>query len=278
MNKEFRLKSNEGNVLDISIYGLENISEAPCLILVHGFKGFKDWGFFPFTAERFADSGYFVMSFNFSHNGISGNNFDQFSIDSFAKNTVSLEISELARVIKAYKNGFFGEHVNGRIGLVGHSRGGGVAILSSLIEKVDAYCIWASVAKFDRYTKRQKTEWRKMGYFEVLNSRTNQMMRMNVELLEDIEKNKNTTLNFEQAVKDLERPLFLIHGTEDLTVKIDEGELIYSWSDKSITQFEKIPACGHTFDVVHPFEGSNKKFDMVLSKTKDFFNKVFNFN
>lgn len=278
MNKEFRLKSNEGNVLDISAYGLENISDAPCLILVHGFKGFKDWGFFPFTAESFAKSGYFVISFNFSHNGISGNNFDQFDIDSFAKNTVSLEVSELAQIIKAYKNGFFGEHVYGRIGLVGHSRGGGVAILSSLFEKVDAYCVWASVAKFDRYTRRQKTEWLKIGYFEVLNSRTNQMMRMNVDLLEDIENNKNTTLNVEKAVKNLKRPLYLIHGTEDLTVPIAEAEQIFNWSEKSITQLEKIPACGHTFDIVHPFEGSNKKFDVVLSKTEGFFNKVFNFN
>lgn len=278
MNKEFRLKSNEGNVLDVSVYGIENISNAPCLILVHGFKGFKDWGFFPFTAAHFADKGYFVISFNFSHNGISGKNFDQFDINSFANNTVSLEISELVQIIKAYKNGFFGDNVNGSVGLIGHSRGGGVAILSSHIQKVDVYVVWASVARFDRYTDRQKAEWRKQGFFEVLNSRTNQMLRMNVDLLEDIENNKSSSLNIENAVKNLNRPMLLIHGTEDLTVPIAEGEQIYSWSDKSITRLEKITASGHTFDVVHPFDGSNKKFNVVLSKTEEFFNKVFNFN
>lgn len=278
MNKEFRLKSNEGNVLDVSAYGLENIGNAPCLILVHGFKGFKDWGFFPFTAESFAKCGYFVISFNFSHNGISGNNYNHFNIDNFAENTVSLEISELIQIINAYKNGFFGDDVYNHIGLVGHSRGGGVAILSSLVDKVNAYVVWASVARFDRYTERQKTEWRKQGFVEVLNSRTNQMMRMNIGLLEDIEKNKDTSLNVEKAVSNLNRPLLLIHGTEDLTVPIAEGEQIYRWSDKSMTEFEKIPACGHTFDIVHPFVGSNKKFDDVLSKTKEFFNKVFNVN
>lgn len=278
MNKEFRLKSNEGNVLDVSAYGLENIGNAPCLILVHGFKGFKDWGFFPFTAESFAKCGYFVISFNFSHNGISGNNYNHFNIDNFAENTVSLEISELIQIINAYKNGFFGDDVYNHIGLVGHSRGGGVAILSSLVDKVNAYVVWASVARFDRYTERQKAEWRKQGFVEVLNSRTNQMMRMNIGLLEDIEKNKDTSLNVEKAVSNLNRSLLLIHGTEDLTVPIAEGEQIYRWSDKSMTEFEKIPACGHTFDIVHPFEGSNKKFDDVLSKTKEFFNKVFNVN
>ena len=278
MNKEFRLKSNEGNVLDVSAYGLENLGNAPCLILVHGFKGFKDWGFFPFTAESFAKCGYFVISFNFSHNGISGNNYNHFNIDKFAENTVSLEISELIQIINAYKNGFFGDDVYNHIGLIGHSRGGGVAILSSLVDKVNAYVVWASVARFDRYTERQKAEWRKQGFVEVLNSRTNQMMRMNIRLLEDIENNKDASLNLEKAVSNLNRPLLLIHGTEDLTVPIAEGEQIYRWSDKSITEFEKIPACGHTFDIVHPFEGSNKKFDDVLSKTKEFFNKVFNVN
>ena len=278
MNKEFRLKSNEGNVLDVSAYGLENIGNAPCLILVHGFNGFKNWGFFPFTAESFAKCGYFVISFNFSHNGISGNNYNHFNIDNFAENTVSLEISELIQIINAYKNGFFGDDVYNHIGLVGHSRGGGVAILSSLVDKVNAYVVWASVARFDRYTERQKAEWRKQGFVEVLNSRTNQMMRMNIGLLEDIENNKSTSLNVEKAVSNLNRPLLLIHGTEDLTVPIAEGEQIYRWSDKSITEFEKIPVCGHTFDIVHPFVGSNKKFDDVLSKTKEFFNKVFNVN
>lgn len=278
MNKEFRLKINEAVFLDVSTYGLDNIKNAPCLIFVHGFKGFKDWGFFPFSAEYFTKRGYFVITFNFSHNGIKGNDFNLFEIDSFAKNTVSMEISELAQIINAYKSGFFSKDVFGKIGLVGHSRGGGVAILSSLIDKVDAYVVWAPVAGFDRYTERQKREWRKQGFFEVINSRTNQMMRIDIDLLDDIERNKNGSLNIENAVKNLERPMLLIHGTEDLTVPVSESEQIYSWSNKSITEFNKIPACGHTFDIVHPFEGSNIKFDMVLAKTQEFFNKALTVN
>ena len=274
MNKEFRLKTKEGDFLNISAFGLENIKSSPCLIFVHGFKGFKDWGFFPYSAKHFANKGFFVLSFNFSHNGVDDEGFDFNRLDKFAKNTVSLEVSELVQVINAYKNGFFSNDVNGKIGLVGHSRGGGVALLSSLIDKVDAYVVWASVAKFDRYTERQKAEWRKQGFVEVLNSRTNQMMRMNVEALEDVEANKDGSLSIEKAVKSLNKPLLILHGTEDLTVPIAEGEQIYNWSDKSITEFEKLATCGHTFDIVHPFEGSNIKFDLVISKTEEFLRKV----
>lgn len=275
MNKDFRLKTKEGEFLNISSFGLENNKSSPCIILVHGFKGFKDWGFFPYTAKYFADKGFFVLSFNFSHSGIDDQGSDFNRLDKFAKNTISLEVSELVQVISAYKNGFFEHKVFNRIGLVGHSRGAGVALLSSLIDKVDAYTVWASVEKFDRYTERQKTEWRKQGFVEVLNSRTNQTMRMNVDLLEDVEKNKDSSLSIEKAVKSLGKPLLIIHGEQDLTVPVTEGEKIFEWSEKKISEFQKIPACGHTFDIVHPFEGSNKKFDLVISKTEDFLTKLF---
>ena len=276
MNKEFRLKTKAGDFLNISAFGLENINRSPCLIIVHGFKGFKDWGFFPYTAKYFADKGFCVITFNFSHNGIGESKLEFTELNKFEENTISLEILELVQVINAYKSGFLGKDIFGKICLIGHSRGAGVLILSSFIDSsIDAYVTWSSVAKFDRYTERQKTEWRKQGYLEVLNSRTNQMMRMNVELLEDIQANKSGSLNIEKAVKELNKPLLIVHGEQDLTVPIAEGEQIFNWSNKTISKFEKIPAAGHTFDIVHPFAGSNKKFDLVISKTQDFLDKVF---
>ncbi len=274
MNKEFRLKTEEGDFLNITSYGFENIDSAPCLIFVHGFKGFMDWGFFPYAAKYFADKGFFVLSFNFSHNGIGELKTEFTELDKFAKNTVSLEISELMQVIQAYKNGFFDKNIFGKICLIGHSRGGGVALLSSLIEKVDTYVVWSSVDRFDRYTEHQKKEWRKIGYFEALNSRTNQMMRMNVEALEDVESNKNSSLSIEKAVKRIDKPFLIVHGEQDITVPIKEAEQLYKWSNKNQAEIAIIPAAGHTFDIVHPFEGSNKKFDLVISKTEDFLDKV----
>ncbi len=270
MNKEFRLKTKEGDFLNISTFGFQNIKSAPCLIFVHGFKGFKEWGFFPYSANYFANKGCFVISFNFSHNGIGEEKTEFTELEKFAKNTVSLEVSELVQVIHAYRNGFFDERVFGQFGLIGHSRGGGVALLSSLIEKADVYVVWASVDRFDRYTKHQKNEWRKTGYFEALNSRTNQIMRMNVEALDDVELNKNSSLSIKRAVNDLNKPLLIVHGDQDLTVPIKEAYQLYEWSDKNRTEMEIIPVSGHTFDIVQPFAGSNAKFDLVIEKTQNF--------
>ena len=215
---------------------------------------------------------FFVITFNFSHNGI-GENLTEFTeLDKFAENTFSLEISELSELIEAYKSNFFGESINQSLGLLGHSRGGGISILTSKqVNDIKATAVWASVSNFDRYSNRQKEVWRKKGVFEVLNTRTKQVMRLNVSLLDDLEKNKSTTLNIENAVKNLNKPLFIAHGEQDLAVPLSEAEVLYSWSNKDMTEFYRIPSTGHTFDAKHPFEGSNPGLDSLLEKTGNFF-------
>ena len=275
MNGDFRLETTQSNFLDGTAYGLENLSSSPCLIFVHGFKGFKDWGFFPFLGKYFSERGYFVLTFNFSHNGVGNSGSDFNEMDKFAKNTFSLEVSELNDLINAYYDGFFGDKKSNKIALIGHSRGGAVSLLSSLVnKKPSAYVLWASIEKLGRYTERQKKEWREKGFVEVLNSRTNQLMRLDVALLEDIEENKAASLNIENAVKNLDKPLLIVHGEQDVTVPIEEAEQLFDWSNKEITELVKIPNSGHTFDIVHPFAGTNPKFEKVLEKTDNFLEKL----
>jgi len=44
----------------------------------------------------------------------------------------------------------------------------------------------------------------------------------------------------QKAVKELARPLLIAHGEQDIAVPIKEGELLYEWSDKKLTEFYKI--------------------------------------
>jgi esterase/lipase len=277
MNKDFVLNTKKSEKIRISSYGYENLESAQCLIFVHGFKGFKDWGFWPYSGNYFAEKGFFVLTFNFSHNGI-GEKLTEFTeLEKFANNTFSLELEELNDIIDAYLNNFFGKTKNEQIGIVGHSRGGGEAlIIASERKEIKSLATWAAVENFNRYSERQANEWRKNGVFEVLNSRTNQMMKLNISLLDDIEKNKEDKLNIEKAVRKLNKALMMIHGEQDLAVPLKEAENIYNWSNKELTEFHKIKATGHTFDITHPFEGSNRKFDFVLEKTLNFFNKNLN--
>ncbi|MCH7516049.1 MAG: hypothetical protein IIB08_02795 [Bacteroidetes bacterium] len=88
---------------------------------------------------------------------------------------------------------------------------------------------------------------------------------------EDIENNKEGSLNIEQAVKNINKPLLIVQGKNDLAVPVNEGGKLYDWSNKELTELLIIPAAGHTFDVKHPFDGSNNKFDTVLDNTNKFF-------
>ena len=274
MTQNYSIASSLGGKISITTFGNENISQKKCIILVHGFKGFKDWGYAPYFGNFFSSMGYFIITFNFSHNGIGENKFEFTELEKFANNTFTREITELEDVVKAYKNNEFGQVDNPNIGLVGHSRGGAIALLTaSRLKNVIAVSTWGSVATLDRYTDRQKDMWYTKGYFSVMNMRTKQEMRLNLTLLDDLEKNKNGSLNIKQSISELDKPLLIVHGKEDLAVKINEATQLYDWSNKDNTEFVIIENTGHTFGCVHPFEGTNEKFEMLLNTTDKFFRK-----
>ncbi|MBI1938743.1 MAG: alpha/beta hydrolase [Ignavibacteriales bacterium] len=277
MIKNLTFIASDGEELRTSVFINEELFSGNSLILVHGFKGFKDWGFGPYLADYFAKKGFLVVTFNFSHNGIGENTVEFTELEKFAENTFSREVRELNEIIDALRNNFFGFGSKGKLGLVGHSRGGAISLLTaSKINDVDAAAVWASISKLDRYSKRQKEEWRKKSSFDVMNMRTKQIMKLNLCLLDDIEKNSAGSLNIENAVKNFNKPLLIVHGDQDLAVPIAEAEQLYEWSDKSKTEFYKLFGTGHTFGIVHPFAGTNHKFEKLLEKTTDFFTSSFN--
>lgn len=273
MVRNYSLNATDGEILRISTFYNAHEKSNKTLVFVHGFKGFKDWGFGPYLGSYFAEKGFSVIMFNFSHNGV-GENLTEFTeLEKFAKNTFSREVRELSELIDAIRNDFFEEiSSNSKIGICGHSRGGAISLLAASKRKdVDAVAVWASIAKLDRYSNRQKEEWRKKGSFDVMNMRTKQVMSLGVCLLDDVVLNGNDSLNIEKAIADLKRPLFIAHGDQDLAVPIEEAEMLYSWADKSLTEFFKIYGSGHTFDIVHPFACNTKKFEDLLEATNKFF-------
>ena len=102
MVNDFVFRTRKGDTLNITAYGIENIGKVPCIFLVHGFKGFKEWGFGPYIGKFLSENGFLVCAFNFSHNGI-GNNPTEFTeLGKFAENTFSLEIAELSELVNAF--------------------------------------------------------------------------------------------------------------------------------------------------------------------------------
>jgi pimeloyl-ACP methyl ester carboxylesterase len=244
----------------------------PLIIFAHGFKGFKDWGGFPYMLEQISQEGYTAACFNFSHNGVSNENPEEFTrLDLFAKNTFTMEINELGYIIDY----FYGNEKEfkidkEKIALIGHSRGGGVSIIRASIDKrVKCLVTLSSVSHFDRYSEKLKTQWRERGFIEVENSRTKQMMKLDVMLLDDLEQNKEM-LNVTKAVSNISIPFLIIHGKEDLAVRYTEAEKLYKNSNKQFTEFLLLNNTGHTFGVSHPFQGTTDAFGKVIDKVRSF--------
>jgi len=270
-----KIDLNSGG-LDITVYsppaGTGHSGLLPCIVFAHGFKGFKDWGGFPYMLEKLADAGYVAVSFNFSHNGVAADQPMDFTrLDLFAENTHSKELTDLHTIIDyIYSNAESYNIDKNRIALIGHSRGGAAVIIgASDDDRIKALVTLASVGDVNRYTPDQIKRWREKGYIEIPNTRTNQMMRMNSEFLDDIEQNSDR-LNIEKAFSRLKIPALIVHGKEDLAVKYTDAEKLYAASDKSKTELYIIENTGHTFGIEHPFKGTTKAFDTVIEKMKEF--------
>ncbi len=233
--------------------------------MVHGFKGFKDWGFFPHVCERLVGAGFAVVSFNFSRNGV-GEDPDEFTeMKSFASNTLSFELDELAAILDEVIAGDLLPRRPRTVGLLGHSRGGGQAVLGAAADdRVASLVTWAAVSHFDRWSDESKAQWRKDGHVVVLNQRTGQQMPLNVTLLEDYEANRER-LDIPAAAGRVQAPWLIIHGRDDLSVRVEEaGELVRASSGARVALIE---TAGHTFEVGHPFQGPSPQLQEAVDKT-----------
>jgi len=252
----------------------EAVGPLPVLLFLHGFKGFKDWGAFPWVGEELARRGFYVVTMNFSHNGTEGHGSEFTRLDRFERNTFSREVREacdMVSAIAASRTPHAEKVDSGRIGVIGHSRGGGIALLASeRSPRVVSVATWAAVSSFNRYTPAQIERWRSNGVLESKNMRTGQMMRLGLELLEDLEVNA-ASLDIERAVRSLARPLLVLHGEMDLSVLIENGRSIASWGSAEKTQFEAVPRTNHTFGAAHPFGGPGSVLVGVVERTAEFF-------
>ena len=251
-----------------------NFKKKPIVIFSHGFKGFKDWGPFNKMAENFAEKNFFFIKFNFSYNGTSIKNPNDFvDLDAFGNNNFSIELDDLNLVINWINDNskFSNEIDTNNINLLGHSRGGAISILKSNEDsRINKVISWASPSNFiNRMDESKLDTWKKSGVAYIFNSRTNQNMPLFYQFYEDCITNKKR-IDIENACRNLTVPHLAIHGTEDPTVDIKDVNDFKNWNPKTIVY--KIKDANHVFGVSHPFNEKDfpSHFIKVLEKTFEF--------
>ena len=257
-----RLPGVLGDVLiDVRAGGRE--SPRPAVVLVHGFKGFKDWGLWPTFAARLARAGLSAVTFNLSGSGVDDSGVFAFP-DRFGHNTFSAELQDLRRVVDALMAGELGVAPPSRVGLLGHSRGGGIAVLHAVDDsRIRALATWSAISTVERWSTAERAAWRAAGVQSVTNARTGQILPLYPDVLEDIER----------AAGRVSVPWLIVHGEEDEAVDIGEGERLAAAARGTSARFLPVEGAGHTFGAAHPWRGSTPELERVEDATLAFFSR-----
>jgi len=255
----------------LSIRGEAYLAETPIgsVIVCHGFKGFAHWAFFPYLARTLAQDGLNAITFDFSGSGIGADRESFVQAEAFAHNTFSRELEDL-ELVEDY--GRRRKWIHGKFGLFGHSRGGGMAILYAAAEAADVSSLvtWAAISYPNRWSPEDVITWRRRGHTEITNSRTGQVMRLETDLLDDVELHGKTKVNIEAAAAKIKAPWLIIHGTADETVPSSEAEHLHSLS-KGMSTLRLIEGANHGFSATHPLNEVPPVLEKVVLETAKFF-------
>jgi uncharacterized protein len=260
----FEIESKEG----LPIRGTLELPARPqrLAVVIHGFKGFSRWGFFPWLTGRLREAGIAACRFDMSRSGI-GEDPESFErLDLFADDTYSIQLSDLERVVAHLRS----EPSLGSLPLflMGHSRGGAVALLASRrIRDLRGIVTWSAIAALDRWDEETRKSWRQAGHLDVINARTRQVMRMSTAVLDDLESNR-AELDVIGAVTDSELPLLLVHGGSDETVDPADAYRIAGANRQATVVV--IDGASHTFNAIHPLVTVPAELELAAHVTTRF--------
>lgn len=258
-----------------SIKGKEP-ADLPVIIYCHGFKGFKDWGANHLMAQKFATEGFFFVKINFSHNGTTDKDYsDIHDLEAFGNNNFEIEIEDLKRTLDWLtdpKNENFKTYNKDEIFVIGHSRGGGIVLLSAATDsRIKKVACWATVNDLEKYMYLSDIKtWEKDGVSFVKNSRTGMDLPLYFQFYQNFYRNKDK-FDIEKNLMNLSKPLLLLHGNKDNTVSMEDSKMIYENVDHSI--FIEVEEGDHTFGARHPWNSNSlpEHLNFIIEETSEFF-------
>ncbi len=260
------LQGADGRPFLVDVYQDAAPTDRPVVIFAHGFKGFKDWGYWDLVARAFARNGFLFVKFNFSHNGTTIEQPLEFAdLEAFGRNNYSKELTDLAALIEwlkakprplekvAYRPD--------RIGLIGHSRGGGIGIVAAAEQPdIAALATWAGVDGLD-FLWRDRPElieqWRDEGVIFIPNARTGQQMPLYFQLYEDWEAQRDR-FDLPRRLAALDKSVLIVHGTHDTSVPPAAAEKLHEAAGRSHLVW--IKNGDHVFGGKHPWPWQSPPF------------------
>ncbi len=267
----FTLKTAHGPTLHGVAHLPERPGLRPAVVLCHGFKGFMEWGFHPPLADLLAERGFVAVRFNFSGAGMLPGDELVTDPEAFKNALFSRDVDDVLAVLDAVGTRIAPNHADPeRLGLVGHSRGGGTAVLAAAHEaargRLGALVTWAAVASnLERFGPTREA-WREKGALPIANARTKQQLEIDVAVLDELEARGDGLVALAQAPA-VEVPWLIVHGENDEAVPVTDARRLAA-AATATHELLLIPDTGHTFGAQHPFAGPTPPLIQVMNATQ----------
>ena len=231
------------------------------VLICHGFKGYKEYGFLPQLAETFAAHGLVAHRFNFSHSGMTPRVKTFERPDLFERDTWSKQIHDVDAVAQAAAEGSLpgGADSQAPMFWFGHSRGGVAVLLTAARWAGQAdgshACLAGVIAaaaphRACHLPQRQVELLREQGYLDSPSSRTGQVLRIGKGWLEDYQQNR-ADYDPVKAVGQIACPVLIVHGDADVTVPVQSAYDLKEAGGPD-TRLEIVERASHTFNAPNP--------------------------
>ena len=90
--------------------------------------------------------------------------------------------------------------------------------------------------------------------------------RVTVAALEALERNRDR-LDVLKDMRESTIPIMILHGRQDRTVPLSEGERLWQCADPKLSRFHILEDAGHTFQTRHPLKKPSLPLLEAVSKT-----------
>lgn len=239
----------------------------PVAILVHGYTGFMDWGFFPVLSRELALAGVASVRFNFSGSGIGPDLVTMTEPDVFRRNSYLHELGDLREVHDKVHGGAWPQLDAAHCSIVGHSRGGAMSLVhASETNDYRTVVTWAAIDRILNFSTERLDLWRRQGFLDVMHWTARRRLPLDVATLHAAESHVGR-LDVLAACRRLVCPVLVVMGDRDPGVPFAAAESLAA-ACGSRGRLLRIAGGDHTFGATHPFrEPLPETLHLALRKT-----------
>jgi predicted alpha/beta-hydrolase family hydrolase len=249
----FTVQVSDGLYLNGQVKTIQDGLRKPILIISHGFRGHKDWGFWPEVSERFAAEGFYTVIYDFSRIAAKRDGIDE-NIAA-AASTVSQELRDLSTLLGQLLDAglpYDQEADHSRIAVLGHSRSGASSIIFTA-EHADirAVAVWNG------------------GRTPSATDKVNEGTATPIEIAidKDIHENEER-FDIVRHFISLKVPALIVQGDQDNAGLLEHNKRLREAAPQQA--FVDIAGGNHTFGAVDPYEGSTAQLDQAVQETVKF--------